>query len=457
LSDEDRIDHPAVPGNVASSVEGVADPAPTPVAPSAANTPQPVPLPLPPAGTPTGSMGRKRIAMLVITAVAAVLLLCLFAGIGLNALTDASFEDTMSATGALDTRWAGNGRYAVIEYLGSGTDGTSSVIAWDSVTLKTRKVDGYRIVATEPSSTQVWLTKAVAEDADSDDETSDSSWDYSNSGDPLTDGPGSIWSWDVSRNDAPQLEATPTWEPWTGPAGITAHLGIDVSIGLWPRRITFSRNGATSVEAKLPASLGTFLPVGWSPSGRYFAICAGGLSDDSSDRIVILDARTGAVVASHTSSYDGYALPTDDGAAWDPTDDVLWFTDTSTTSAEDEEDTVTIAVYSLEPSGTLARLQNAPSAWKDASEAPVLLGTSPQGVLLGIETLDSQTVWRIGDGKAVKVGTLGEEGNVALDWNAYSATGVLERVESDSFLGSSYKAVVTDSSGKRSRTIWPTD
>jgi hypothetical protein len=368
--------------------------------------PGPEPLPLPPGARGTGAPPRpRRVGLIIAIAVASMLVLCAvggivafseFSGVDPFAALDMSGSSPGPAVGVHSVRWAGDGRFVVVEYGSGGVDATTSIIAWDSKTKERSIIDGFRLVATEPWSTEVWLTPAVQpEDRDSE---VNSPWDEAPWGPPIADGEGAAWRWDVATPGNEPVELPePTWEPWKGPSGTKAVLAIDDDYGLWPISISFETSPGT-VEGETPEHTLTFLPVGWSPSGRYFAI----LSDDrwygTGATVAILDATDGSIVASFETTVgpDGEIDRQMGGAAWDPDRDVLWVATTATDGSED----VDVAVLGLEASGTVTPLPESPWEAGKTVSGGAIVGRDTRGVLLFVESATDKTVWRISDGSA---------------------------------------------------------
>lgn len=376
----------------------------TPV-PSMAKDPEPVPLPPGAAGS---GPRRKRLTAFFALAVIGFLLTCgLFvagfvwfvSGGAPLPIFDGSADPS---TGVMSSQWAGDGRYAVVEYAYGGTDATSSVIVWDSRTGETTKVDGFRLVSTEPSSTQVWLTRAVAASEVTEGASFDSPWNEPSWGPPRADGPGVAWIWDVEAPaNRPVKVADPSWRPWTGPSGVTAALAVDPKAGLWPHSLTFGVESAL-VDAAVPAGMKTFRPAGWSPSGRYFAVVDDNVWSDTG-RVAVFDAGDGRVVASYeTTPGNDDSYEQLEGAVWDPGEDRLWVVTSNASGAED----VPANVFSLDTSGTKAPMRGVAHDPGKSVFGTTVIGRDPRGVLLFVQSTTDQTVWRISNGAAEKVGSI---------------------------------------------------
>lgn len=410
--------------------EGAAGPEPvTPIVATPVTGVGPEPLPVPPAWTPDESrVRRRRTALIVVAAIFGVFVLCgiswflarqaFSAATAGDEISVPSLDETTSEgedvlpSGVSLAKWADAGRYAVVEYLPSGPDATTTVIAWDSISGAVRNTDGFRIVAVEPASTQVWLTRAVAPSNSPGDLTS--AWEASSWDAPESDGPGTVWSWDVATPDAPPVKvARPKWRQWESPTGATAVMSADPKVGLWPNELTFTVDGRTA-KASLPVGMTTFLPVGWSPSGRYFAVKNLSRWEGPETRVVIFDSIDGSLKTSYTASGTGEDGPFEqiDGAAWDAQRDELWVT-TSMDGDDVEDPQITCTALSVD--GSRTPLRNPPEDWKTAFGGAVVLGADAQGVLVSVESDGGQVAWRISGRAATEVGTL--------DAGDYSATG----------------------------------
>jgi hypothetical protein len=374
--------------------------------------------------------------------------------------------------GVMQMRWAGDGRYAVVEYVSTGADATTSVIAWDSVTRRTVQAVGFRLVSVEPSSTQIWLTRAVAREAVPPQDGTDFAYEDGEPSpwkDPVTadmppyDGPGTPWVWDATRGGAPMRPAENAWRSWSGAAGITAVMAVVPDNGLWPESVSFTSEGTAPVMWRPKDEL-TFTPLGWSPSGRYFAVRQA--ADFDVGRVSILDARTGRQVAevvdpsNFTSDGEDGPPPTAyggiSGAAWDAESDSLLVLRYDT---QDDGNTYRVQVTTLSPDSSPRTLEGAPAEWKTSSNEPTLLGRDGRGVLISVEGESGTKLWRIAAGRIVSAGTF-DTRKASLDGaGAYSANGKL-LVYASPDNGSSFSrfdadAAVSDLTGQDITAFWP--
>lgn len=438
------------------------EPAPPDFGVSAAPIPvtgvNPRPLPLPP-GTPAGGGEKRngaRIALIVITVVVGVLALCIAASLLLGQVFLPGFPGSMDTfgQGVVTMQWAGSGRYAVVEYASSGADATASVIAWDSATGMTKQVDGFRLVSVEPSSTELWLTRAVDPDVES---FGGSPWAEPAWGPPESDGPGTAWTWDAALGGSPVQATMPRWKPWAGSSGRVADLRIDPTEGLWPNQLEFSTGGSERVAARVPEILVTFLPVGWSPSGRYFAVRNGDPWAEEGPLYVVFDSVDGSVSASFSGSAEGAPLDGPVGnVAWDPVRDTLW---TVRSDAIRDGEAYRIEARSLDATGTTGST-DLPAAWRTAQNPATVIGTSPDGVLVGIEGANGIDLWRV-SGRGVVEVEFANAGDLSLPSapGLYSVSGglLVSDYSGNGFDIMSERASVVDLHGGDLRRIWPQD
>jgi hypothetical protein len=458
VSDGGSWNEPAAPGGPL--------PSPPVAVPVTGVGTSPVPLPLAP-GAPSagGRRNRPLIAMIVAAAVLGVLGICAVSWLAGDRLMSGGGAypplppgpEVSQEPAVMAMTWAGDGRYAIVEYQSGGEDATSSVIAWDALSGETMGIDGFRLVATEPSSTQVWVTRAVNESDDESDESYDSPWSQPNWGGSAWDGAGVAWVWDPAKGGPPEVQDRGTWRPWVGSLGREAGLSVDPSIGLWPSKLTFSGGGEAAVAVDFDRAVKSFLPIGWSPTGRYFAVRVAG--DGGSDpSVVIVDALYGttATVRSDNADGDDSDWIVRSGAAWDNERDVMWMVDSRLGADPDPEGATVSAV---DPRGAKTVLQQVPASWRGSLSDPVVLGPSSKGVLIGVGAPDTYEIWRIEEGRPVKVGELPDSQFVLDSERVHaSSNGLLVQIfgEPTEFsLTPQDSAAVVDLNGKNLRTIWP--
>lgn len=183
---------------------------------------------------------------------------------------------------------------------------------------------GHRLVASEMAAPRAWLTPADRDEPDGWPATA-----AFNSADRPVRGLLSLEkSGAVGSSKRPQTCRFAAWTPIAGNDGSSAVLSADASIGANPSRLVMESSGGRNVSVRLSKGR-TFLPIGWSPSGRWFAIALmpdakhpGLLAGDHQHlaELAVVDAHAGAVVATDV-------VRTSDGpsAAWDRSQDRLYY------------------------------------------------------------------------------------------------------------------------------------
>jgi hypothetical protein len=360
-----------------------------------------MPLPLPPGAVGTEPTRRGRLALIIAAVVTLVLALCGLSAAGVIWLATGGPGLSIPGpapdppVGVQAMKWAGGDRYVVVEYASTGVDATTSVIAWDSKTGIATKVDGFRLVATETSSTQVWLARAARTPTQTDglSFSANSPWDEPSWGPPNSDGPGDAYAWDAAHPERqPEYSGLPRWETWPSPDSRTAaHLSVDPEVGLWPGSLAFDIRSALT-DAYVSDGR-TFLPVGWSPSGRYFAVFDDNHWSGLDARVSIFDSTSGSEVASYetSESADGETFEQLKGVAWDPAVDVLWVCTETATGGE----TVPSSIFALSPQGSRTPVVGTVHDPGQVVEESTLIGRDGAGVLLYVQSSSDRTLWRI--------------------------------------------------------------
>lgn len=385
MEDElEGMSEPSTAGPVGPTYPGIADPPALPLSP-------------PPARE---SAKRRRRSVLIWGAVLLAVLLCGASSVAMSSFLTDGMSSGWLDPGTRSAAWCGDGRYAVVEYQGSGKDATRSVIAWDSRTGKTVKVDGYRLVATEPSSTQVWLTPARTpseEDIEyGTDEVVVSPWDEDWYGGEAWDGPGTAFSWDAAAGGEPRPWTSPKWRPWPNGRGVSAKLDVWPSLGLYPSSIEFVDETGESVSVDLPGEW-TFRPIGWSPSGRFFAI--DGLDDEGP---TIIDSKTGEIAAEYEepmSDDTDYWYETGAMPAWDPVEDKLWIPLMRNSDSEDAVD-FEVGLQTLRPYGPQLAFLLPPADWRHTEGTIQILGSTADSLIVDVPSFDGARLWSVSEGVA---------------------------------------------------------
>jgi len=137
-----------------------------------------------------------------------------------------------------------------------------------------RKLKGYRVVDVEPHAPRVWLVpdKRKTGLADYSEPTTATLLDIA--GDGVDTPPAELYALRLDSDADPRADVDARWTAWDGPAGYTVSVEIDVNKGACASTLRFGKAGSSlnAWSAKVPTDVVTFEPVGWSPSGRYFAV-----------------------------------------------------------------------------------------------------------------------------------------------------------------------------------------
>lgn len=379
---------------------------PTPGTPLGAEAP-PEPLPVPPA--PSGPRDDRRRRRTLAVAMALMACAAIGAGAVFLGLLGSTDEDSLER-GATRLAWADEGRWAVVEGVGSGeTSSAVSVTAWSTERGAGKAVRGYRVAAVEPHAPVVWLVPA--EGVGSGELTGTGSVWGARRGPDVDAPPDRLLAWRLDATGAPSAAAEARWTPWPGPRDRTAYLEIDVLKGVYPAALLFqSSDGAGEAErAAVPDDATTFRPVGWSPTGLYFAVIEVGHRGDSPElgrRALLFSAASGSLVASAAVGYPEDARTGD--AFWDREEDLLWLIE-SRPSAEGEEDGgYGVSLSVLEPREGLAPGRDygaePPSSWDRAWMPADVLGSDEGGTLIHVESEGGPRVWRLTPGGLAEVG-----------------------------------------------------
>ncbi|HEX9093102.1 MAG TPA: hypothetical protein VF902_03885 [Coriobacteriia bacterium] len=411
-------------------------------------------------------MSRRRISddadrhapLPVRTAVAlgvAALLLALGAGCG-GPLADESASIEREALLRLQTPastwWTGNGGYAVVQAVGA--DGRPVVAVWDRSTSKVRTYAHYRVVGVEPHAPRFWVVP----------DSRIVPWSLHDSGeahvtdiagDGIDSRPDELYAVRLDEDAKPRSDVDARWAGWSGSAQYAASVEIDINKGACPSTLRFYSAGSSlnAWSAKVPTDVVTFEPIGWSPSGLYFAVITQADASATADAVAAYVAATKKALADSVATPEAQeGEPTDIALPPQPTrgaDIVVFFAKDGAVAARQP---VTVPV--LEPNvgsnlaawsvtsdllsyfgqaggraafGAVASLVETrptdPFAW--VSSAPPssawFAGSDPDGLLVGrVEGSDTTgwetRVWKVGDGRpAATVGPV--PGNLTARWS----------------------------------------
>ena len=345
--------------------------------------------------------------------------------------------------------WTGSGRYVVLQYYRDYL--YPSVVVWDAETDTTRVLDNYRVLFVEPDAAVVWLEPVTARQADG------STW-LDGLSDCLDHKPERLVAWRLDDGSAPSARVPSKWRPIAGPGGYVAYPEINVLKGAGPSALWFN-NAASSgegVKDEILDTTNTFLPVGWSPSGRYFAIEESAREDaytgDSGEepaplsrKLVVYDAATGKVSAQAELPETAIESPT---ALWDGTTDRLFWPVaprmTSDTASE-------LQLRTMTATGTagdaFARMgwdlpERLGEVWFVNS-----LGSDPAGPLLDVDS----TIYRVGPQGLEDLGNLNEDSGAWHPQNGLAAVyyGYSQKDETEWM-----ELVVLDERGGGRRVVW---
>lgn len=217
--------------------------------------------------------------------------------------------------------WCDGGRYAVAQvssmsYAGSRMTILGTVVVHDMDTGTTRVLPDHTIIAVEPHSPRVWMRYSPPEppDLESDIPTNAPSFDQAWDAVYATGAPAAVW--ELSEPGIATSTAL-AWADWPNSAGTTAQVEVDAATGAASGvRFTRAAEASASVEGSVS---GRFEPLGWSPDGEYFAmvslqpirefrqppddITVAEAEEAAPNRVLVIDARTGRVVASRGLGY----------------------------------------------------------------------------------------------------------------------------------------------------------
>lgn len=223
----------------------------------------------------------------------------------------ASQEPKGAPKAAAAVGWAGNGRYALVQFPES-----TKVGVYDTATGTGRIVEGFRLIGAERAAARAWLVPddGVVTAADV-------------FGDAIDSLPPQLFAWDLSDlNNDPDAEVESRWKKWEGPGTYDAFVEISVIKGGSPNRVFLNnkKQQGDGFKASLPEGVSTFEPVGFSPSGDFFAaVSVLGTKDgapEGDQLAMIFSAADGSCVASAPIGMaEGLGTP----AVWAPGRDVL--------------------------------------------------------------------------------------------------------------------------------------
>lgn len=401
----------------------------------------------------------------IVAAVVLVLLIGAFVGGALLAdetivpLVDSYFDDPGSLGGEIglvgmdQAVWSGNGAYGVIQYHRDYT--YPSVAVWDRKTGATRTLDGYRVLFVEPYAPVVWMEPVT-------DEQADDSASVDGLGDALDHRPARMVAWRLDDGSEPTDNVPAKWGAWPGPVDSVAYLEISPLKGVGPSALLFNNKAShgEGVKGALPESTGTFIPVGWSASGRYFAVeelvdeesmTTSGTAGDSAEttatprNVIVFDATTGEVSAIEPLPLFSDSAPI---AMWDGTADrIFWLA-----KSDPDSEFASVGIRSMTATGpagdAFADLGwGVPAGYRDIYTASVL-GWDPEGPLFAVDG----DIWRLTSDGPAQLGMLYPQSGV---WHpAGGLLAVTTEFSSDDGGIEWPEAQLTDIHGGDRKTIW---
>jgi hypothetical protein len=355
----------------------------------------------------------------------------------------------------LAVAWADHGNLAVAQIVDRKS--VPTVIAWDRTTGRRSILTGYRLVGAEPAAPRAWLVRDTASDR-----AADAAVDLV--GDTIDSVPaGGLLAW--SPGSAPEGTSGPVahWQPWDGPDGRVASMSLDPARAAMPQAISFRRPGGGWTGPAPLTTARSFQPVGWSPSGKYFAVQtlenpeaeadAAMLEDPAAatqelPHLVILSTDSGKVVAEASPM-----LAQGPFAAWDARVDRIFYATYS--DAQSADPTATLeAIDVTGPVGPskAPELVRAVEALGIADGMGVV-GGGPKGPMVAVSRAIEPGVsgtgtelWRIEPDGAHWVGTIEDH---PLDIDVWSEAGGLLSITDR------WGVVVLDELGQERARLWP--
>ena len=214
--------------------------------------------------------------------------------------------------------WTGGGSHAVLQAVGE--DGRPLIVVWNRASGKTRTYRHYRVVDVEPHAPRFWVvpdSRPVPLGVNRDTARPRI---LDIAGDGIDSRPDELYVVRLDEDGKTRSDVDARWAAWNGVAGYSASVEIDVNKGACPSTLRFyvTAGSLNAWSAKVPTDVVTFEPVGWSPSGRFFAVIT---QADESATVPAVAAWTSAHGASAASdggsAEDGQALPLPDPPTWD--------------------------------------------------------------------------------------------------------------------------------------------
>lgn len=373
--------------------------------------------------------------------------------------------------------WFGNDRYLAIQTSRNVVDGTRNVsipqvIVWDRTTGTDEIVGDYVLVGAEKAYPRIYLHSEPTEDdvygdpyADSGERPPLDQYD-----DMFDDPPWEFFVWAPGKTPETIEETRISWSPWKGPGNSSVEAVINADDGAAPIDLYFSTGG----ERTQADTYGFFScePVGWSPSGKYFAVVT--LQDAFADfyeqydalanatmlrsmqnRVLVYSAADGEVV------YDvplGTARATSVSSAvmWDSSTDMLYHQVVDSPSGAPFTNVVSANLVAVDVKGAKAatRTVDVPASWLPGTWS--FLGTQRDSARVVDPSGSTYAVWRLSRGTLAEDGTLEAPSEVVS--MAAARDGALARLyRAGSGAEAPLRCDLSESILGPARTIWQED
>lgn len=447
---------PTDPTTAAASHE----PAPTPPQATADSSLPPVP---PPERQPGERPPSKVWRWLAGLATVGVLLMVAAAVAGTIALSRASqdltaFPDGIGAQDPVSlihgAWWVGDGAYAVAQTVGA--DRVPLIVVWSRVADSSRTLAGYRVVAVEPHSARVWVAPLDRLPAKAADTYVGPSLMGDGSDAPVA----KLAVLDLASSDLRPAPAPSGWESIQSSSGVSAALTVSADRGALPSGLRFSDKAGRSVAAQLPRDTQTFTPLGFSPSGRYFAVYPSVPASESpqpGERVApltIFSAETGKVVA-RAGGTSGDSSTGDTEALWDAARDVIYFADVRPmTNPNDPNGNEVPTLQALTPDG-IQQDAFVRYGWKMPAEFQTamqgrLLGMTISGPLYALETESGTIAYHVTPGGLVRAFDLQDD----VGGGSSAATGSDDVLSLEPTVYPDLQRLWLSRAGEAERTLW---
>jgi len=320
--------------------------------------------------------------------------------------------------------WFGNDRYLAIQTSRNLVQNAQNVpvpqvIVWDRETKTSEVVGDYVLVGAERAFPRIYLNSASGDDEWGDPYAGmDERPPYDQYDDLFDDMPYDFFAWSPGQKPALLDDDTVSWSPWKGSGKSSVEAIIDN--GSSPINLFFS-TGGERIKAN---TYGFFScePVGWSPSGAYFAVVTlqdaysefyqqfdaladAALLQSMQNRVLIYSAADGTVVY-ETPLGTGRAASVSSAVMWDSTSDMLYHQVIDSPPGEPftQVTGARLAAVDLTGAKPTTLTVGIPDTWQPGDWS--FLGTQSAGALIIETTGESRAVWRISSGVLSRVGTL---------------------------------------------------